>query len=165
VLESAPAPSTFCEYGFASDSPNEDSFYSLNAPWADLKAMFEGYIVEPSRASRQNFYRSEYAVLAWKCRHCAECREELETLKFPFDPEAARNWKFNPKEWVAQASAETGPASAHVLAAQKAGRSGNRVQSIVEFEEAAKLVPEGDPAKDYIARCVAATQKEKVEKK
>ncbi len=79
-----------------SDERNLDVYFE-KLPWAELSAMFKGYLKTPGSESRIRMIRTNYAILAEYSEHWEECREQLDALHDELDPQAARWWNQVPE--------------------------------------------------------------------
>ena len=134
----------------ASEWDDPAAFYAEEAPYAELKAVCEGYLNARSSLRSEKFFRSHLAILAGRCNQPKDCRAYLESLAFQLDPSVGSFWNVDTRSEIRWLSAMSGPAAELLEAAEEAALEEKSALALEKIT-AALEVPELDaPGRSYL---------------
>jgi len=136
-------------FDFISDVESElqlqpgEHIYGRSDIWPHLKAMYEGYLAEPTQRQKQDGWRSTYLAVAYLAGEYRVAREQLEALNWKPEPESLTGWGTDLSLVPLKVAALTGKSADQVSRAESRYSQGD-LATPMELYAALSAAPEAD---------------------
>lgn len=129
--------------------------------WPNLKRMYDGYVIEPSKKDYWAGWRTSYTIVAYFAGQYDVARAQLEALNWKPLPANMQDWNVDLSLMPIEVAARTGPLRVNVSAAERARDDGDFSSALNDYIAIKDSPQADDRTRQFIDRRLSELSAEK----